>query len=204
MMYCMLRTPREIAEDEQIDVFGKAFDSASSISHQHEMYLALWNRFHDHFIGSRSTQAFIRLLQDKIYFIGPKYDNFLTQMASTDLNDLTDLSYNRATRSEAIEGTDGDVTTTSHTGEDTVTREDESLPQTQTPATPKFLNGRTTDKTVRGITDTVGFIPNTKLTEECQQHNELAVITFDTWMKKYPDVLLEFTREFDELFVNMW
>ena len=217
-----LWTPKALKEDDDIDVFEEIFES-TDYENADLMQRALWARYREYAIGSCDLDSWIVGMRDRLTLIGSRWDQILSRLLDTDMTDLTDRAYHRVIKRTAIEGTDGDVRTVARTGtstnvdtpegEDVHTMEHESLPQTETSAT-KYLDARQTDTDAPGVVrtnertddllDTDTYAPNTQDTEDYEEFDTLNAVTFDSMMKAYPDVILGFTDEFAQYFINRW
>ena len=172
------------------DIFAEVMDTVTGTFVNGElMHKALWWRYRNHIIGACETPDWVQGMADRLDLVGPRWDAILSKLAevSADMTDLTDMSYERLIKHEPIEDTDGDVRTVKY--------EHETLPQTETTDT-KYLDSRS------GNTDT--YAPNTKDTETYRENNTLTAETFASMVRNYPNVLVDFTDEFSEYFVDRW
>lgn len=192
--------------DAGTDLIDEVFtEHGGTFEYGDMMQQALWWRYRDLCIGSCNTPKWVRGMADRLGLIGAKWDSVFAKYDEqfTELTDLTDRSYERIIQRTAMDGTDGDVTTLSHTGQNTHVMKHESLPQTATTAT-EYLDARQTDTDTPGVTDTNAYKPNTQDKEIYKADDTIPAITFSDMMNNYPNVLLGFVNEFAEYFVNRW
>lgn len=224
MMGCCieLMTPRILLEDDEVDVFAEVLEDAT-YENKELMAKALWARWRDYCIGSCDLDGWVQGMKDRLTLIGDKWDAIMTKALETELNAITDRSYERIVQRTAIEGTDGDVRTLEHEGKDTTeishegddvnVMEHEAMPQTAT-GTTKYLDARQTDTRTNGMKDTTEYSPGVKDTEKYAPNTQdketyhaddtIPAITFSDMMRNYPSVLMGFADEFSGYFINRW
>lgn len=230
-MTCIeLDTPQTIMDegndfyDEATDIFAEVVTECEiTLENAPLMRKALWWRYRDSAIASCDTERWVRGMADRLALIGQRWDDLISKAFEEDMADLTDRSYERTVQRTAIPGTEGDVRTVMHDGSDTteVSREGsnvhvmehEALPQTESGAT-KYLDARQTDTDTPGVTDTTEYTPgvtDTELYTPNTQDKEIfvandtpAAVTFAQVMQSYPQLLIGFTDEFSQYFINRW
>lgn len=225
-----LDTPASIMRDgndyyeKNTDIFAEVIDKADGQYENQELFIkALWWRYRNYIIGDCVTEFWVQGMADRLDMVGQRWDEIFDRMLDTDLTDLTDRAYNRVIKHTAIPETEGDVRTITRTGNVTTTdtptgsnvhkMEHESLPQTLTGDT-KYLDARQTDTDTPGVvntnarvdnlTDTDKYKPNTQDTENYEEFDTLNAVTFESMVKAYPNVFIDFTDEFAEYFVQRW
>lgn len=217
-----LMTPRILLEDDEVDVFAEVLEDAA-YENKELMAKALWARWRDYCIGSCDLDGWVQGMKDRLTLVGDKWDAVMTKALETELNAVTDRSYERIVQRTAIEGTDGDVRTLEHEGKDTTevshegddvnVMEHEAMPQTASGAT-KYLDVRQTDTRTNGMKDTTEYSPGVKDTEKYAPNTQdketyhaddtIPAITFSDMMRNYPSVLMGFADEFSGYFINRW
>ena len=197
-----LMTPRILLEDDEVDVFAEILEDAE-YDNKELMAKALWARWRDYCIGSCDLDAWVQGMKDRLTLVGDKWDAVMTKALETELNSITDRSYERIVQRTANEGTDGDVRTLSHEGEDKHVMEHEAMPQTAA-GTTKYLDARQTDTNQKGIVDTDAYVPNTQDKETYHADDTIPAATFTEMMRNYPSVLMGFADEFSGYFINRW
>lgn len=224
MMGCCieLMTPRILLEDDKVDVFAEILEDAT-YENKELMAKALWARWRDYCIGSCDLDGWVQGMKDRLTLIGDKWDAVMSKALETELNSITDRSYERILQRTAIEGTNGDVRTLEHEGKDTTEvshegddvniMEHENMPQTES-GTTKYLDARQTDTRTNGIkdtteyspgvTDTEKYAPNTQDKETYHADDTIPAATFNEMMRNYPSVLMGFADEFSGYFINRW
>ena len=224
MMGCCieLMTPRILLEDDEVDIFAEVLEDAT-YENKELMAKALWARWRDYCIGSCDLDGWVQGMKDRLTLIGDKWDAVMTKALETELNAITDRSYERIVQRTAIEGTDGDVRTLEHEGKDTTelshegddvnVMEHEAMPQTAT-GTTKYLDARQTDTRTNGmkdkteyspgVKDTEKYAPNTQDKETYHADDTIPATTFNEMMRNYPSVLMGFADEFSGYFINRW
>lgn len=224
MMGCCieLMTPRILLEDDEVDVFAEILEDAT-YENKELMAKALWARWRDYCIGSCDLDGWVQGMKDRLTLIGDKWDAIMSKALETELNAITDRSYERIVQRTAMPDTDGDVRVISHEGSDTTelshegddvsVMEHEALPQTESGAT-KYLDARQTDTRTNGmvdtteytpgVTDTETYRPNTQDKETYHADDTIPAATFNEMMRNYPSVLIGFADEFSGYFINRW
>ena len=217
-----LMTPRILLEDDEVDIFAEVLEDAT-YENKELMAKALWARWRDYCIGSCDLDEWLQGMKDRLTLIGDKWDAVMSKALETELNSITDRSYERILQRTAIEGTDGDVRTLEHEGKDTTevshegddvnVMEHEAMPQTESGAT-KYLDARQTDTRTNGmkdtteyspgVTDTEKYAPNTQDKETYHADDTIPAATFNEMMRNYPSVLMGFADEFSGYFINRW
>lgn len=177
-------TPRILLEDDEVDIFAEVLEDAT-YENKELMAKALWARWRDYCIGSCDLDGWVQGMKDRLTLIGDKWDAIMSKALVTELNSITDRSYERIVQRTAMPDTDGDVRVISHKGSDTTeishegsdtteishkgddvnVMEHETLPQTESGAT-KYLDARQTDTHTNGMVDTTEFTPGVKDTTE--------------------------------------
>lgn len=210
--------------EQGTDIFAEIIEASGTEFQNAELFLkALWWRYRNYIIGACDTEFWVQGMADRLNMVGQRWDEIFSKMLESDLADLTDLSYHRLIKRTAIPDTEGDVRTITRTGNVTTTdtptgsnvhkMEHESLPQTVTDDT-KYLDARQTDIESPGVVntnarvdnliDTDKYKPNTQDDESYEEFNTLNAVTFDSMVKAYPNVFIDFTDEFSEYFVQRW
>lgn len=184
------------------DVFAEVF-ADSTLTHSELMQSALWAMYRVRMIASCDTPEWVQLMQDRLTLVGPKWDAIITKSLTEDLTDLHELYYQRVIRHEPITGTQGDVSVQSATGSDTVTNEDEDMPQTPIGSTDRYLSRRSTSTSTPSAVRTTKYTPNTQDTEDYTEDRDILAKTFSSMMDSYPGVLTGFARDFDMLFLQV-
>lgn len=186
------------------DLVEEIFDN-TSYTNGSLMESAIWWRYRDFVIGSCHLDEWVRAMSDRLALVGSKWDEIISKAISQDveLASIVDRAYRKEIRRTAIENTEGDVRVLSHEGNDVVTSEHESLPQTAT-GTTVYLDSRDKATTTPGVTDTDKYTPNNKETETYEADDTLTALTFSEMMRNYPDVLIAFADEFSQFFVPRW
>lgn len=217
-----LMTPRILLEDDEVDVFAEVLEDAA-YENKELMAKALWARWRDYCIGSCDLDGWVQGMKDRLTLIGDKWDAVMSKALETELNAITDRSYERIVQRTAMPNTDGDVRTLehegkdttelSHTGDDVNVMEHEAMPQTESGAT-KYLDARQTDTHTNGMKDTTEYSPGVKDTEKYAPNTQdketyhaddtIPAITFSDMMRNYPSVLMGFADEFSGYFINRW
>lgn len=217
-----LMTPRILLEDDEVDIFAEILEDAA-YENKELMAKALWARWRDYCIGSCDLDGWVQGMKDRLALIGDKWDAIMTKALETELNSITDRSYERILQRTAIEGTDGDVRTLEHEGSDTTeishegddvnVMEHEAMPQTASGET-KYLDARQTDTRTNGMKDTTEYSPGVKDTEKYAPNTQdketyraddtIPAATFNEMMRNYPSVLMGFADEFGGYFINRW
>lgn len=217
-----LMTPRILLEDDEVDIFAEVLEDAT-YENKELMAKALWARWRDYCIGSCDLDGWVQGMKDRLTLIGDKWDAIMSKALETELNSITDRSYERIVQRTAIKGTNGDVRTLEHEGKDTTelshegddvnVMEHEAMPQTESGAT-KYLDARQTDTRTNGmkdkteyspgVKDTEKYVPNTQDKETYHADDTIPAATFNEMMRNYPSVLMGFADEFSGYFINRW
>lgn len=203
-------TPQSIYDEgegsypAETDIFDEIFDD-SGLDNKEIMASSLWATYRYYMIGSCNIDTWVQAMKDRTAIIGPKWDAIFSKLSdeNVDLSDLHELIYDRVIRHEPIEGTDGDVRTISHEGDNKTLVEAESLPQTATQPV-RYLDRRDTTTVTPGVTDTDAFVPNTKDSEHYSEERDIMAVTFTKLIRNYPDVLDLFASEYRDYFIQRW
>lgn len=202
-----LDTPQTIMDDGNFtvpagtDIFAEVFgESVGGFVNSSIMQQALWWKWRDYCIASCDTDKWIRGMTDRLNLIGHKWDDIISKAyeEDTDLTSIVDRGY---TRIVDRKGTDTNVSTPS--GRNTSTSEHESLPQTVTGST-RYLDTRDTLTDTPGVTMTDQLTHNTQDTETYIADDSITAVTFSDMIQNYPNVLLGFTDEFRDFFIERW
>lgn len=175
-------------------------------------------------VGQRWDEIFDRMLDTDLTDLTDRAYNRVIKRTAIPETD-GDVRTIRRTGTVQDSGTNtGTVTTTdTPTGSNVHKMEHESLPQTLTDDT-KYLDARQTDTETPGVvntnlrtdnlasgntrtdnlTDTDTYKPNTQDTENYEEFDTLNAVTFDSMVKAFPNVFIDFTDEFAEYFVDRW
>ena len=151
-------------------------------------YYAFWAAFRYRIIANCNTEEWVQVMKDRLMLVGDKWDAVFSKYLdeNVDLSDLSADSYERIIQRTAMAGTEGDVRTHKY--------EHERLPETAA-GTTKYLDSRdeSTDK----------YAPNTQDKETYKEDVDLNAKTFNEMMRAYPDILIEFAKDFEQYFLVM-
>lgn len=199
-------TPQSIKDegndyyDAGTDIFAVIFEN-STLTNAELMQMALWASYRLRMIGSCNTPEWVQVMKDRLTLIGPKWDNILNAMQSSDLTDMDADSYTRLIQRTAIDGTNGDVSTQSAEGSDVNVTEDEDMPQTPIGSTDRYLSRRSTVTSSPNAVRTTNYKPNTQDMETYNESRDIMAKTFSEMMSEYPDIFGGFAREFAPYFL---
>jgi hypothetical protein len=223
-LICLPKSPAEILNDYQIDVFKSATDNLSGDSAVIAgVEAALWRRFRHRAIGDYDHEYWQEILSDRLVEAWEVYkykceiykDRIIWDL-STHKGDETRTQESDNTTTVIVDADSGNTITYNITNNNTGSSEAEDLPDTPVVAGSEYLSRRENNTSEARQTGTTGTVANdnqtvdttgsvtggstAKITSQDGLTVELLNRVYDGIRNPFQD----FAREMDNLFMNRW